>query len=373
MRQSFSSVLLRSACALALSLPVLALPDRASAEISVSITLAPPELPVYEQPMLVSDGAIWAPGYWAYGDRGYYWVPGTWVQPPDIGLMWTPGYWGWGNGGYAWNQGYWGAEVGFYGGVNYGHGYNGHGYEGGHWQDRHFYYNTAVSQVNVTEIHNVYHTTISNSSTNRVSYNGGAGGISARPNGSEEAAARAPHRAPTADQAQHHLAASSNHSLLATENRGKPPIAATVKPGDFNGRAQAGSHASIAPARTVAGPATAPSAFDHTPARAEAPVHMRDVPAPTHEPPPTSGDVSRDKQHLQQQSDLHATQDRQRQVLQQQQTQDHARAAQQPAASNRPQELERQHQVQTQAMVERHTAERQTLHETQGKPEPRPQ
>jgi len=372
-RQSFGSVLLRSACAVALSLPVLALPDRASAEISVSITLAPPELPVYEQPMLAVDGAIWAPGYWDYGREGYFWVPGTWVQPPEIDLLWTPGYWGWGNGGYAWNQGYWGTEVGFYGGVNYGHGYYGRGYEGGHWQDRHFYYNTAVSQVNVTEIHNVYRTTINNTSTNRVSYNGGAGGIAARPTGSEEAAARGPRHAPTAEQMQHREAASSNHALLATENRGKPPIAATVQPGAFAARADSGSQASLAPARAAAGPIAAPSTGDQAPSRLASPVHMRDVPTPTREPPPTSGDTSRDRQHLQQQNDLHASQDQQRQALQQQQAQDHERAAQQPAASNRPQELERQHQGQTQAMVERHSAERQTLHETQGKPEPRPQ
>jgi len=105
MRQIFKPLLVGSACALALGLAVIALPEIAMAQVSVSITLAPPALPVYEQPMLVEEGGIWAPGYWSYNQDGYFWVPGTWVQPPEVGLLWTPAYWGWGNGGYAWNAG----------------------------------------------------------------------------------------------------------------------------------------------------------------------------------------------------------------------------------------------------------------------------
>ena len=57
------------------------------------------------------------------GGGGYYWVPGTWVQPPRVGVLWTPGYWGFVGGVYAFHAGYWGPHVGFYGGVNYGFGY----------------------------------------------------------------------------------------------------------------------------------------------------------------------------------------------------------------------------------------------------------
>jgi hypothetical protein len=74
----------------------------------VSITIAPPVLPVYVQPAIPGPGYIWTPGYWAYGDAGYYWVPGTWVLPPAVGVLWTPGYWGWHDGIYGWNAGYWG-------------------------------------------------------------------------------------------------------------------------------------------------------------------------------------------------------------------------------------------------------------------------
>src|SRR6202007_1231013 len=90
----------------------------AFARVSVSVTIAPPELPVYAQPLCPGEGYIWTPGYWAYGPEGYYWVPGVWVQPPMVGVLWTPGYWGFVGGVYRWNAGYWGPHVGFYGGVN---------------------------------------------------------------------------------------------------------------------------------------------------------------------------------------------------------------------------------------------------------------
>ena len=52
--------------------------------------------------------------------------------------------------------GYWGPTVGFYGGINYGYGYGGYGYYGGRWDGRVFRYNTAVTRVNVNNIHNTY-------------------------------------------------------------------------------------------------------------------------------------------------------------------------------------------------------------------------
>ena len=120
---------------LALALVMLAVPAASQAQIALSITIAPPELPVYVQPAIPAEGYLWTPGYWAYSDDGYYWVPGTWVMPPTEGVLWTPGYWGWSGGNYAWNGGYWGAQIGFYGGVNYGYGYGGNGYAGGRWNN----------------------------------------------------------------------------------------------------------------------------------------------------------------------------------------------------------------------------------------------
>ena len=86
---------------LLLTLLVVVVPATIFAQVGVSITIAPPALPVYTQPPVPAPGYLWTPGYWAYGPDGYYWVPGTWVQPPTVGLLWTPGYWGWSGGAFA--------------------------------------------------------------------------------------------------------------------------------------------------------------------------------------------------------------------------------------------------------------------------------
>jgi WXXGXW repeat (2 copies) len=221
---------------LLLAIVMLAMPAASFAQVLVSITTAPPELPVYEQPICTGEGYIWTPGYWAYGPEGYFWVPGTWVLVPEPGLLWTPGYWVWSDGLYVWHAGYWGPQVGFYGGVNYGYGYSGTGYQGAYWNNGALYYNRSVNNVNATNVHNVYNTTVVNNTTaNNVSYNGGTGGTTARPTAAELAGARAQRVPPTAEQTQHERAASTNRAQLASVNHGQPPVAATAKPGVFTG------------------------------------------------------------------------------------------------------------------------------------------
>jgi len=215
---------------------LLAVPASSFAGVFISVAIAPPVLPVYQQPLCPAAGYIWTPGYWAYGPNGYFWVPGTWVLAPTVGYLWTPGYWGWGGGVYIWHPGYWGPHVGFYGGINYGYGYIGNGYQGGYWRGGAFYYNRTVNNVNVTNIHNTYNTTVVNNVTvNRVSYNGGTGGVTAQPTAAQQAVAREQHVAPTPMQTQHEQAASTNRAQLASVNYGQPAIAATPKPGVFHG------------------------------------------------------------------------------------------------------------------------------------------
>jgi hypothetical protein len=67
---------------------------RAYAGIELIVKLAPPPIVVFDQTACPGDGYIWTPGYYQYGDYGYYWVPGQWVLPPSVGLLWTPGYLG---------------------------------------------------------------------------------------------------------------------------------------------------------------------------------------------------------------------------------------------------------------------------------------
>ncbi len=166
----------------------------------------PPAIPDYTLPPAPAQNDIWVPGYWAWGPAGYYWVPGIWTQAPQPGYLWTPGYWAWKSGSYGWNPGYWASSVGYYGGIDYGAGYYGHGYAGGRWSGNTFDYNTAVTPVNRTVIKNVYvdKTVIVNNTTiNRVGFNGGPGGVTARPTTAEAAVGDAPHRPMTLQQQQH--------------------------------------------------------------------------------------------------------------------------------------------------------------------------
>jgi len=206
------------------------------AGVFVSVTIAPPVLPVYAQPACPGDGYIWTPGYWAWGPDGYYWVPGTWVMAPEPGLLWTPGYWAWSEGYYVWHPGYWGSHVGFYGGVNYGFGYFGAGYAGGYWHGRTFYYNRSVTNVRITNVHIYNKTVVNNITVNRVSYNGGRGGINMRPRPEEERAFRERHFEATNVQMQHEHSAAGNRAFLASVNHGRPEVGATARPHEFHGR-----------------------------------------------------------------------------------------------------------------------------------------
>jgi len=220
----------------ALVLAALPLAANASVALGISVNFAPPELPVYVQPEIPAPGYIWTPGYWAWSPAGYYWVPGTWVLPPAVGLLWTPGYWGFVDGAYLWHGGYWGPHVGFYGGINYGCGYGGVGYQGGYWHGHDFMYNRAYSNVRNINVTNVYNRTIvNNGSVTRVSFNGGAGGIAARPSRTELAAVHERHVAFTSDQRRQENMARGNESLRASVNGGHPAIAATPRPGAFSG------------------------------------------------------------------------------------------------------------------------------------------
>jgi len=258
-------------------LVMLSAPAVSSAGVFLSIRVAPPVLEVYEQPPCPTDGYLWQPGYWGYGDAGYYWIPGVWVAPPQAGFLWTPGYWGFADGLYAFNAGYWGPTVGFYGGVNYGFGYGGSGFYGGRWQGGHFAYNTAVSRVNTTVIHTTYNQTVPNRGNNRTSFNGGPGGIGARPSSAEATTAR-----------QHGQSAARPVSAPSSVNsRGAEPqsrTAARVSPGAARPEATAVSRPApaaraAAPERAAARPEQAAVSRPAPAARAVAPERAAARPA----------------------------------------------------------------------------------------------
>jgi WXXGXW repeat (2 copies) len=390
------------------SLITLTLSTASFGQIGISVSFGPPALPVYTQPLCPAEGYIWVPGYWAYDPNygDYYWVPGTWVLAPEVGYLWTPPYWAWENDAFFFHEGYWGPAVGFYGGIDYGFGYFGHGYEGGRWNDGRFFYNRAVNNINVTNITNVYNVNVTRTynTVNRVSYNGGPGGVYARPTPAEEAAAHERHLPPPAPQIQHVQAAAANQQLRASVNHGRPPIAATPKPTAFKGAGvvpakeagapyrppakgaataananrpappganepgrpanETAAHPENRPANgTAARPENRPAngAAEHPAARPRTPVHAADI-EPHAPPAPARTDNSEaQRQYQEKQQQMYAQQQQEHEKLAQQQAQDHQRMEQQQASAAQIQQMEREHQQQTMQMEQRHAQQQQQM------------
>jgi WXXGXW repeat (2 copies) len=213
-------------------------PTSSFGQIGLSIGIAPPAIPIYEQPYPPGPGYIWTPGYWAWDSR-YYWVPGAWILPPRVGFLWTPGYWAYNGRNYFFNAGYWGPTVGFYGGINYGWGYTGHGYYGGRWVGNAFQYNTAVTRVDTTVIHNTYvNKAVIKNTGSSASFNG-PGGTTAKATTKELATAKADHVQATAGQQSRIEAAKNNPDFDVANNQGKPKADA-IKTFDRNNEVQAG-------------------------------------------------------------------------------------------------------------------------------------
>jgi hypothetical protein len=329
---------------------------QASGQISITVGFAPPALPVYEQPPCPEEGWLWVPGYWGWDadDQDYYWVPGTWVAAPEPGLLWTPAWWGWEDGAFLFHDGFWATEVGWYGGINYGFGYWGHGFWGGRWDHDRFYYNTAVVHVNETVIRNVYiDKTVVNKVTivnnNHVSYNGGEGGIRERPRPEEERASQGRHFPPARAQEERRQMARSDPQMHASANRGRPPVAATVRPTEFKGSGAVPAREAGAPYHPPAnrggnnppgGRTAEPGGNRNGPPATNIPGHARDL-QPHQAPSPN------EQKLIEKENQDH-------QKLQQKQQKEDQRAQQQQWSQPMTQRLEQKHQQQTQQMEQKH-------------------
>ena len=94
-----------------------------------------------------------------------------------------------------------------------------------------------MNNVDVHNVHNVYNrTVINNRDVNRVSFNGGRGGVNARPTSAEMAANRDHHIGATGMQRQQEHLAGTNRAQLASANHGRHATAATARPGEFSNR-----------------------------------------------------------------------------------------------------------------------------------------
>jgi hypothetical protein len=242
LRNAVAALLLGACAPIALVAPTFAqtcacAPSGGGGGYVIQADEAPPPLPEYGQPPIPAPGYYWTPGYWAWNNYDYYWVPGVWVEPPQPGLLWTPGFWAFAGGVYAFTPGYWGPHVGYYGGINYGFGYNGLGYQGGRWDSGRFFYNTTVNNIGTAHITNVYTQNVVNNTTiNNTSFNGGPGGVVAKPTSEELLAAKEPRVRATALQTNQARAASMRSEQFVSTNRGKPAIAATARAGEFKGK-----------------------------------------------------------------------------------------------------------------------------------------
>jgi WXXGXW repeat (2 copies) len=340
--------------ALVMALALAPAASHAQIAVGISVGFPPPDLPVYDQPVCPGEGYMWSPGFWAWDDSidDYYWVPGTWVLAPEPGFLWTPGYWAWSGNAFVFNEGYWSfGTVGFYGGIDYGFGYFGTGYEGGRWEGNRFVYNQTVNNINTTVVHNVYSAPVNQNNRARVSFNGGQGGINARPTPQEERAAQARHLPPIANQRQQVQAARSNPQLRAKANQGKPPVAATAKPGEFSGRG-------VVQARE--GGTLHRSPVAHGNARGDNVPRPGNAGRPGEAPPSRMEHANRGNPEIdrnkQERDNLSTRQAHERQQLQQQQERERQRMAGQndPAAR---QQMEQRHQQQNNEMAQRHASE----------------
>jgi hypothetical protein len=239
-----------------------------------------------------------------------------------------------------------------------------------------------VNHVNTTIIHNTYNTRVTNVSETHVSYNGGTGGLEARPTSQEESYANEHHVGPVAAQMQHVQAARSNPELRASANQGKPPIAATAKPGDFKtgvvATKSAGGEYKAPPANAARGNEARPGTEVHpgmenrpestTEARPNTTNHASDV-QPHKFTPPNTGNAATDKKYQQQQDKLTAKQTQDHQKLQQQQEKDHQQAATKSYNDTQKQQMEQRHAQQTQQVEQKHATQQKQMEQRQA---PRP-
>jgi hypothetical protein len=188
-------------------------------------------------------------------------------------------------------------------------------------------------------IQNVYSKTVINNVTvNRVSYVGGPGGLSAQPTAEEQRVAHEHHTPATPVQLQHRETAAARPELVASVNHGKPEIAATAKPANFESHTVAASRAG--------GPV---------------PVHARDLPKPptaTGAPKPPS---NAEADYQRQQAALQSRHQQERDALDQMQERDHAYLNQQGASAHKQAAIEHEHRQQTEFLQQRQASEMQGL------------
>src|SRR3981189_2867026 len=147
------------------------------------------------------------------------------------------------------------------------------------------------------------------------------------------------HMGPENEQMHHMEVARGNPESRASSNHGRPPIAATERPGSFSGReavsAKEGGHYDRPPQSRNSG-----GQPDHA-------IHANELSAHQRPSSPNTGDQNRDRQYQQQQEKLYQKQQQDHTKLQQKQEQDHQRLERQQASDPRMQQVEQRHHKKT--------------------------
>jgi hypothetical protein len=199
--------------------------------------------------------------------------------------------------------------------------------------------------------------------------------------------------------AQHVQQARNDRSLRASENQGKPAIAATSRPGDFKSGAVASSraggeykapppnaaHANETHPNNEARPnetkpaETPPNAEAAKPESKPLPESPAAKPAPASNnhasglqphtfTPPNTGKPATDQKYQQQQQKLEARQTQDHQKLEKQQEAQHQQAAAKNYNQAQQQQLEQKHTQQTQQMEQKHTSQQQHMEQHKAPP-----
>lgn len=200
-------------------------------------------------------------------------------------------------------------------------------------------------RIDETRIHNVYEERVENRNEgNRVSFNGGEGGLRTRPTPEEERAGSERHVAATEEQHHHAETARTNPEMRSKANHGDPPVKATARAGDFSAHGEAGARAE------------SPAGAEHAGAEAHTYNHASDLQM-NRPDRPNSGDARADKNYQKQQDKLYAQQQKERDRLQAQQEKEH----QKKLNDTQHQQMEQRHAQQTQQLQQRHEQQRQAI------------
>jgi hypothetical protein len=187
---------------------------------------------------------------------------------------------------------------------------------------------------------------------------------------------------PVTAQTQHVQEARNNPELRASANQGKPPIAATAKPGDFKtgvvGSRQVGGEYKAPPANAAGGNVAhtgneARPGTENRPENATEPSldtinHANELQAHKFTPPNT-GSAATDKTYQHQQDKLAVKEAQDHQKLQQQQEKEHQQATQKNYNDAQKEQMEQRHTQQTQQLEQQHATQQKQMEQRQAPPQ----